>query len=351
MTWVRGHYRRPRHGVSAAVVLALLPVAFVGTVVAAVVSVTARIVKPLYDFLGGNWDVLAVAATGIFALVVVVKVRRAVRAKREADALERFWAEAWKLAKNPNATPEQASRVSTLRKQLTVYPAHFNDEFEKFYAEAVSEIVADKAVNATERRRMDSMRRGLGIPDEVASRAELNGFLYAHAALVGDGKLTETEEAQLAHLREALRIPPEAIKAQLQRADELRRTRLVQQRPLQPIDATVKLRKGEACYHMSSFVEHKKRVTRTYQEDGVRHSDTGYEPTRRGVLYVTAARVLLVAEGTTSVKLGSLLEVAVDAEEGLVALTVDGRKTPYYFSVPEPFLTAAYMEKASAAAS
>jgi len=72
------------------------------------------------------------------------------------------------------------------------------------------------------------------------------------------------------------------------------------------------------------------------------------EPVRSGDLYVTNERVLLVADGAATIKLSNILDTAVDADSHLLALTVDGRKTPYVFELQEPFVAAAYIKRLSA---
>jgi len=67
-----------------------------------------------------------------------------------------------------------------------------------------------------------------------------------------------------------------------------------------------------------------------------------------GDLYVTSERVLLVASGTTTLNLSKILDVAVDADSKILALTVDGRKTPYLLQIQEPFIAAAHIDRVSA---
>ena len=84
-------------------------------------------------------------------------------------------------------------------------------------------------------------------------------------------------------------------------------------------------------------------------EDGVRYTERELEPVRSGSLYVTSQRLLLVAEGTTNIKTESILDLSIANDgEAVVSLTVDGRKTSYFFAVPEPYVTLAYIERARA---
>jgi hypothetical protein len=251
------------------------------------------------------------------------------------------------LAHQPDASMSDARSVLDLRDRVARLPKSIEPEFEKLYRETVSDVVSDYRVQKAERARLDVVRKGLSLPDEAAQRAEVGGFLEAHAALVADGHLTEEEEGLLTDLREMLKVPAEAIQAQLARTDELREARQIRTGELVPCDSSLRLKKGESCYHSTGFVEKKARVSRSYQVDGVRHREKVLADDRSGTLYVTNERILLVAQGTTTIKLDAIVDATISPNENILVLTVDRRATPYYLAMERPFVAAAYLERAA----
>jgi hypothetical protein len=161
--------------------------------------------------------------------------------------------------------------------------------------------------------------------------------------------LDQEEEGKVEEIRKAFHVPKSVVKAQLAKADELRRARLIGESDVAPVSIGIKLKKAEECYHETAVTEKKSKVARAYVEDGVRYTERELEPVRSGSLYVTNQRLLLVAEGTTNIKIDSILDLSiVNDGEIVVSVTVDGRKTPYLFAVPEPYVTLAYIERARA---
>jgi len=130
----------------------------------------------------------------------------------------------------------------------------------------------------------------------------------------------------------------------------LRRAKEIRGGHAEPITPSVKLKASEQCFFEAAFTEKKEKIAWTYVVDGVRHKETELETVRSGDLYITSERVLLVASGTTTLKLSKILDTAVDAESKMLALTVDGRKTPHLLQVREPFVAAAHIDRLSAQA-
>lgn len=269
------------------------------------------------------------------------------RQQLERDLLKRYWDAAVGLTQHPSPTVDDANKVIEARKLVAAIPNWYEDEFAKAYRRAVTELIADGKLDDDERARLDVIKQGLQLRLSVAQTCETEGYLEAHARMVADGRLTEAEDVLLDGLRKALNVPQEAVAAQLAREAELREAREVENSELEPLDIETKLKKGEVCYHRVPCVEKKKRVTGRRQVDGVRVSHTALEQHRSGTLFVTNQRLLLVVDGTTSIKLSAILDDAVDPQEGILAVTVDGRKAPYYFEVERPFVTMAYIDKAS----
>jgi hypothetical protein len=353
--YVRAHYRRPRRSSKASVsgCGALLIVVFAAPLVGLVFSAITGAV----EFVGANWIRLLAGALVVAAVpvgLVLYRWQRQRRVRRLFDACRA-------LAANPAPAGAEIEGVRQQRRAAPkLSPAELG-ELEALYREAVADVLLDRTVIDSERSRLRGVASAFDLGTAVVERAGIDGFLEAYASLVADGKLSEAEEAQLHTMRKGLAIPDTAVEAQLALAgrlrserlvleDELRRAKAIREGDGVPITAGIKLKPSEQCYFESPFTERKERVTRTYVEDGVRHRETELEAVRSGDLYVTSERVLLVASGTTTLKLSKILDTGVDPDSKILALTVDGRKTPHLLQVQEPFIAAAHIERVSAQA-
>jgi hypothetical protein len=309
-----------------------------------VVSIMAGLIDALRMLLIGLAPLLAAVAVlggGVWLALLVIAWRERKRRGTFMDA-------ARALAATADPSDAEIQRLAVLRPKKILDDAR--TELEALYRQAIADSISDYCLTKGERRRLDRLARALDIPADAAETAEVEGFLQAHAALVGDGRLTDQEEALLTDLRGTLRVPEAAIQAQLAQSEQLRKARLAGSGELLPVETSIKLRKAESCYYYAAFTEKKKRVARTYQQDGVRYSEHALDDVKRGDMYVTSERVLLVSDGATNIRYDKIMDAAVDPEAGLLVLTVDGRKTPYYFAVSEPYVTAAYIDRLSGTA-
>lgn len=293
---------------------------------------------------------LALAVLGalsVLAMWAIVRTHRKMRRRRENVAAYLTAANA--LIGNATPTEHDASAVISLRAaDLGPLPDTLANDLETGYCRAVADSVADLVVTSAERARLSILAHGLGLSGDLVKRANLNGFIQGFSTIVSDHKLTAEEEAQLTDLREAFEVPDIAVQAHLAQADQLRRAREVGEAPLVAMPSAVKLRKDEECYYATSVREMKERVARSWIEGGERYTERELQEVRAGTLHVTNRRLLLVADGATTIKTDAILSVSLDVQEdgvSVVNLMVDGRKTPYYFSFPEPFVTLAYIER------
>src|SRR5205814_8398071 len=56
---------------------------------------------------------------------------------------------------------------------------------------------------------------------------------------------------------------------------------------------------------------------------------------KEGTLYVTDKRILLVHAGTTSIRFDKILDVELDYDRNLLAITKDGSSTPLLITTPD----------------
>jgi hypothetical protein len=238
---------------------------------------------------------------------------------------------------NPIPTEADAQRVADLRERLPELPERAIELLESAYRSAVAEAVADQKVTAEEQKRLSLLASAFSLSPDFVRRAHLAGFIEGFYALIADGKLTEEEDEKLLAMRSAFGVPQSEIAPILAKADQLRRARAVEvAADLEPVSADVKLKKGEACFYRAPASE-----MRLYVNDDFRS-------VKDGCLYVTNQRLLFVGEGTTTIGMHKIMRLDTEPKrEGgeVVALAVDGRKTPLYLDTAEPFVLLAHINR------
>jgi hypothetical protein len=290
--------------------------------------------KTLAPFLAGT--ALIVAAFVVIRALLKWRHRRCVQTYLDA-------AEALVAMGSP--TDADGAAVAELRTSAGQLPDASRTQIEEFYRGAIADVIADWHVTVDEHRRLRLLQAAFALPPATADQAALEGFLQGYFAVVADRQLTESEEHALHGLRETLGIPPTSVQDHLRFAEQLSAARRVASGTLAQINPDIKLRKGEVCYYTCSVTEQKSTIARTYVVDGVRQKERGFEAVRSGTLYLTDQRLLLVADGSTNLKLDAVLDSAVDAESNMLVVTMDGRRSPYYFEVPEPFVAEAFISR------
>ncbi len=205
----------------------------------------------------------------------------------------------------------------------------------------------DGKIEEQEKNTLERTKSLLGLSAEETQQAKVRAFQLHYLKVVSDHDLTEAEEQTLGHFRDVLQIPDHALEEELHTIAVLRKVREVRAGKGQPIEVEIKLQKEEVCYHRTTGQQLEKRVLRSYTINRERQKEEGLVPTKKGDLYITSKRLLLVGDGATSFPLDRILDVEVDADQNLLEVTVDGRKTPVYLTVPDALITGAHIEHLS----
>jgi hypothetical protein len=217
-------------------------------------------------------------------------------------------------------------------------------ELERAYGQLVEIIVADGVVEPHELERLRRVEAALDLPASRVQAARVQGFFDVYDAAIEDHVLTRAEEDTLDHIRAALEVPQELVKKELSFARQLAWARAARDEELRPVPVTIRLHEGEAAVHRT-FAIKKKRVARKVPRGARMGIEHVLAPMRTGELYITGERVLFQAEGRTAIALAEIREVGIEAEHKHLMVVKDGKRSPYYFEVPQPFVTLAYLER------
>ncbi len=277
--------------------------------------------------------IVALAIAGVLVVVWAVLDRRS-RGRAQARAtlhglLQAACADAAPLA----AASLTRLHVATRDPRLDEGAARA--ELRGAYLEAAVRLAADGYVEEGEATLLEQLEESFAIDPESCAAARLDAYHALYLAAVADRELSAQEEASLDGVRKALRVPPEDVapeQAVLQRLHGLREIRAGR---LPVVDPGVPLESGERCHYAAPARLLREKTVRRFQRDGRKYKVRGLTVVAEGTLLLTDRRVLVIAEGTTSVPADRILDLDVDLDRNLLRLTEDERVTPILITTPD----------------
>lgn len=203
------------------------------------------------------------------------------------------------------------------------------------YLSLLRRIVADGVVDSDELNALRAYEQFFSLSQAFVERARLEVFRQVYLEAVSDHELSEKEEEGLHQIRKGLSIPADTVEEEFEIIDKLARVRQIRSGEMEPIQPSVKLQKNEVCYHECPGRILKWKILNSYRADGVRYKESGFVVDKEGDLLITSKRLLLVHEGTTSIRHNKILDVDVDADQALISVTKDGAKKPLQITTPD----------------
>jgi len=164
-------------------------------------------------------------------------------------------------------------------------------------------------------------------------------------AVMEDHVISREEEEQLRRLQEDLAIEEARIARELELIDRMCRFRDAMEAPLEPVEVDIRLKRNEVCYYHTTGRLLKEKVMRSYQRQGLRYKEIGYDTDMDGDIYLCDKRLLIVDSGSRSYQLNRVLDVTLSVEDHTVQLTLDGRKNPLIFTMEDIGVFAGKVEK------
>lgn len=241
--------------------------------------------------------------------------------------------------------PDRLDEVHALQRRHRFQGAFFERLHPLAYKQALVQAVVGKLERQESSTWPARVGHTLGIPEEQRVTIAVETFRELFWFLVADHDLSPGEETALAAARELFRLPDQAVQTELVLIDEFRRARALLEGPLLTVEADIALQRAEVCHHQTSGALVEERVVRTQQIAGERVKETAWRPVREGRVYVTSKRILVVGDGTTSIPFEKILDIEVDVDDRRIAITKDGRQTPYYLTAVDPIYTGAVIER------
>jgi len=240
---------------------------------------------------------------------------------------------------------ETAARADELRKKYELPEVWYGWAHETVYENALSAVLEDLIVDENEVIWLSILEVILGIPEFRTRELKTDWFRAIYMDAVSDRVLTDEEETQLKSVMEGLSITPEEVEPELDTIRRLKQVRDIERGKLMPIEPYTPVQNNETCYLEAPGRVLARRVIDRFQREGVKYKNTGLLTQREGTLVITDKRLLVVGDGATTVRLNKILDIEVEPDLNLLAITKDGRKTPIYISTPESLMAGALIDR------
>lgn len=273
---------------------------------------------------GTALGILSIVLTLLWPALVVRQILRATRARRIRSRLshllveDRSEDELTRIFDNPAVSNAELS-----------YASHIS------YVELLDAILADDRIDDAELRWLETIEELLPLPERFVSEVRLSGFRKKYLEAVADHELTKNEETTLDHLRDRLCLSSDDVAQELETLDRLREIRQIREGGLSETTCSRKLQRGEVCYFEGPGRILKRKNLRSFQEDGQRYKIEGLVIDKEGDLLITSKRLLVVHQGTTTIRIDRILDLELDLDRNLISIVKDGAQRPVLISTPD----------------
>ncbi len=163
---------------------------------------------------------------------------------------------------------------------------------------------------------------------------------------LADHMISEEEEQLLREKAAGLRLPDDALEAQLRQIAQFTSLRKQLASDTKPVSCPVRLTRGEHCYFKTPARLLKKKIIDRFQRDGVKYSVSGYDSDLEGTLYLTNKQIYIDHEdGIRNIRLSHIMDVTCSMEDDTVHLSLRNRVNPILLAVRDAVVLSAHIQR------
>ena len=203
------------------------------------------------------------------------------------------------------------------------------------YEALLDKILEDGAITPHEKEQLQKFESvAMSLDDDFKTEEKKKLFHLSYLDAIADRGLTPEEVEKLKNLSHGLGLKETDIPDELKTIDEILKMQQLSL-PLHPVtDPPVKLPTAETAFYSNSGQVLSRKKAKG--EDSVYE----YSVRRDGRLVITDKRILVVGEGTTTVKMGHVLDVDADLDHGMIVISKADSSVPTLIKCEEPLYCA-----------
>ncbi|PKD45185.1 DUF4236 domain-containing protein [Rhodohalobacter barkolensis] len=192
----------------------------------------------------------------------------------------------------------------------------------------------------------NKLEKQLPVNDEFILNTKQAILTRRMEAVLEDHLLSEKEENEIRDLIKKLDLSEKFIFEELQYLDLASSVRKEVEKPIEEVESSVPLVRGEHCFAVFDDVRLlEERVQERFQHKRVKYRKLGYEIQMEGKLVITDRRLIIYGSGSREYRLNKIQNVIADLEANTIEVTIADRKNPIYLSSKLPMLISARLEK------
>ena len=204
---------------------------------------------------------------------------------------------------------------------------------ENIYNALIDKIIDDNEITPAEKEAIYNLESIVSISDLFKKETKLEIFKSYYLNAIEDRLITTSEIDTLNNIVEGLGINKLDIKGEMQTVREIISMQELKHPLPQLATVPIKIQKSEIAFYSSmGKILSRKRAPK--------NSSSEYEYTvrRDGNLVVTNKRVLVVKEGTTTIKIADILDIDVDIDNKFMIISKGTSATPTIIQTEEALL-------------
>jgi len=191
------------------------------------------------------------------------------------------------------------------------------------YSLMLEKILEDKNISEKEKNLIVNLESTISMDEQYKNETKIEIFNSYYLEAIEDREITKSELATLKNITEGLGINKSDVENEMKTVKEIIKMQQLTY-PLPEIDnISVTIQPSE-----KPFFSAKAKVLSRKKAARNSSADYEYSVKRDGILVVTDKRVIVVKEGTTTVKMADILDVEVDIDNKFILLSKSASSTP-----------------------
>lgn len=201
----------------------------------------------------------------------------------------------------------------------------------KIYDALLDKILDDKMITNEEKDKINQFDSIINLDEGYKTRAKMEIFRLYYLDIIADREITNDELLTLHSIVSGLSIDQSKVKDEMAIVDEIVRMQKLTL-PLNPLEEIpINIQKSEKAFYFGEGTVLSRKKARKKSE-----VEYEYSVKRRGKLVITDKRVLIVGEGTTSIKLSDILDIDVDLDNSVMIISKSSTSQPVFIQTKEP---------------
>jgi hypothetical protein len=271
---------------------------------------------------------LVATAIGLIALTVIIKYR-----SRSLISSYKMMLDSCFVLMDREVTDDLLSEIRSKKSKVSIQAkiSKTIEQIEKDVYEALLDrILDDRLITSEEKYLIKTLESIVTLDEGYLKETKIELFKLYYLDVISDHYVSEQELRSINNIKEGLKIDEWEVQEEMSTINDIIKAQELKE-PLPPLDTVpLKLQKAEIPFYFG-------RASVLSRRKAKKGSGKEYEYSikREGDFVITNKRVIVVKEGTTTVKMDDILDVDVDLDSKVIVVSKGSADQPTFFQTKD----------------